>query len=116
MNMKIPMITLHKNVSLKNQKLLGGYLLPASWLALVVCSLVFLPFYSSKAQEADGTNCPSTVSGLCTTGTFESSVSTTTETTQTAGTGTTTTTTTTTDTTTTTETNPETGELEESEC
>lgn len=111
MNMKIPMITLHKNVSLKNQKLLGGYLLPASWLALVVCSLVFLPFYSSKAQEADGTNCPSTVSGLCTTGTFESSVSTTTETTQTDGTGTTTTTTTTTDTTTTTVTNPETGDL-----
>tara|TARA_B100000029_G_scaffold264073_1_gene260232 strand:- start:499 stop:2340 length:1842 start_codon:yes stop_codon:yes gene_type:complete len=111
MNMKIPMITLNKNVSLKNQKLLGGYLLPASWLALVVCSLVFLPFYSSKAQEADGTNCPSTVSGLCTTGTFESSVSTTTETTQTDGTGTTTTTTTTTDTTTTTVTNPETGDL-----
>ena len=55
------------------------------------------------SQEADGTNCPSGVVGLCTPGTFESAIETVTETSETSGTGTTTTTTTTTDTTTTTE-------------
>ena len=65
----------------------------------------------AHGQEADGTNCPSGVVGLCTPGTFESSVSTAVETVETDDTGTTTTTTTTTDTTTTTVTNPETGDL-----
>ena len=68
------------------------------------------PSYSS-AQEADGTNCPSGVTGLCTPGVFESSTETVTETTETDATGTTTTTTTTTETTETTVTNPETGDL-----
>ena len=69
-------------------------------------------FYSSSSgQEADGTNCPSGVTGLCTPGVFESSTETVTETTETDATGTTTTTTTTTETTETTVTNPETGNL-----
>ena len=69
-------------------------------------------FYSSSSgQEADGTNCPSGVTGLCTPGVFESSTETVTETTETDATGTTTTTTTTTETTETTVTNPETGDL-----
>ncbi|MEC7568457.1 MAG: hypothetical protein VYA01_05540, partial [Bacteroidota bacterium] len=62
-------------------------------------------------QEADGTNCPSGVSGLCTPGVFESATETVTETVESDATGTTTTTTTTTDTTTTTVTVPETGDL-----
>ena len=65
----------------------------------------------SSGQEADGTNCPSGVTGLCTPGVFESSTETVTETTETDATGTTTTTTTTTETTETTVTNPETGDL-----
>ena len=65
----------------------------------------------SSGQEADGTNCPSGVTGLCTPGVFESSTETVTETTETDATGTTTTTTTTTETTETTVTNPETGNL-----
>ena len=65
----------------------------------------------SSGQEADGTNCPSGVTGLCTPGVFESSTETVTETTETGATGTTTTTTTTTETTETTVTNPETGDL-----
>ena len=69
-------------------------------------------FYSSSSgQEADGTNCPSGVTGLCTPGVFESSTETVTETTETDATGNTTTTTTTTETTETTVTNPETGNL-----
>ena len=83
-------------------------------LALVV-SLVFLlalvsPSYSN-AQEADGTNCPSGVTGLCTPGVFESSTETVTETIETDATGTTTTTTTTTETTETTVTNEDTTNL-----
>jgi len=76
-----------------------------------VSAIVLLSSYHALSQEADGTNCASGVIGLCTPGTFESSISTTTETTQSDGTGTTTTTTTTTDTTTTTVTVPETGDL-----
>ena len=73
---------------------------------------VLLAFQSvSSGQEADGTNCPSGVTGLCTPGVFESSTETVTETTETDATGTTTTTTTTTETTETTVTNPETGDL-----
>ena len=53
------------------------------------------------SQEADGTNCPSGVSGLCTPGVFESATETVTEVVQSDATGTTTTTTTTTNTTTT---------------
>ena len=77
--------------------------------------ILFMSLFSvtdiAHGQEADGTNCPSGVVGLCTPGTFESSVSTAVETVETDDTGTTTTTTTTTDTTTTTVTNPETGDL-----
>ena len=65
----------------------------------------------SLSEEAEGTNCPSTVTGLCTPGTFESSTSTSTEETSQNSSGVTTTTTTTTDTTTTTVTTPETGDL-----
>jgi len=69
-------------------------------------------FYSSSSgQEADGTNCPSGVTGLCTPGVFESSTETVTETTETDATGTTTTTTTTTETTETTVTNEDTTNL-----
>ena len=83
--------------------------------SVLVASLVFLhvlvyPSFSNS-QEADGTNCPSGVTGLCTPGVFESSTETVTETTETDATGTTTTTTTTTETTETTVTNPETGDL-----
>ena len=63
------------------------------------------------SQEADGTNCPSGVSGLCTPGVFESATETVTETIESDATGTTTTTTTTTETTETTVTVPETGNL-----
>ena len=63
------------------------------------------------SQEADGTNCPSGVSGLCTPGVFESATETVTETVESDATGTTTTTTTTTETTETTVTVPETGNL-----
>ncbi len=77
---------------------------------LVFLHVLGYPSYSS-AQEADGTNCPSGVTGLCTPGVFESSTETVTETTETDATGTTTTTTTTTETTETTVTNPETGDL-----
>ena len=76
-----------------------------------VSAIVLLSSYHALSQEADGTNCASGVIGLCTPGTFESSVSTTVETIQSDETGTTTTDTTTTDTTTTTVTNPETGDL-----
>jgi len=85
----------------------------AYWRPVVL--LVFLAVLaypsSSSGQEADGTNCPSGVTGLCTPGVFESSTETVTETTETDATGTTTTTTTTTETTETTVTNPETGDL-----
>ena len=83
--------------------------------SVLVASLVFLHVLAypsfSNSQEADGTNCPSGVTGLCTPGVFESSTETVTETTETDATGTTTTTTTTTETTETTVTNPETGDL-----
>ena len=86
------------------------------WLRLAliywgVCAIVVGTASYALGQEADGTNCPSGVSGLCTPGVFESATETVTETTETSGTGTTTTTTTTTETTTTTVTNPETGDL-----
>ena len=77
------------------------------WLRLAliywgVCAIVVGTASYALGQEADGTNCPSGVSGLCTPGVFESATETVTETTETSGTGTTTTTTTTTETTTTT--------------
>jgi len=78
---------------------------------LLVFQTVSVFYSSSSGQEADGTNCPSGVTGLCTPGVFESSTETVTETTETDATGTTTTTTTTTETTETTVTNPETGDL-----
>ena len=86
------------------------------WLRLALiywgaCAIVVGTASYALGQEADGTNCPSGVSGLCTPGVFESATETVTETTETSGTGTTTTTTTTTETTTTTVTNPETGDL-----
>ena len=86
------------------------------WLRLAliywgVCAIVVGTASYALGQEADGTNCPSGVSGLCTPGVFESATETVTETTETSGTGTTTTTTTTTESTTTTVTNPETGDL-----
>ena len=86
------------------------------WLRLAliywgVCAIFIGTASYALGQEADGTNCPSGVSGLCTPGVFESATETVTETTETSGTGTTTTTTTTTETTTTTVTNPETGDL-----
>ena len=86
------------------------------WLRLAliywgVCAIVVGTASYALGQEADGTNCPSGVAGLCTPGVFESATETVTETTETSGTGTTTTTTTTTETTTTTVTNPETGDL-----
>ena len=81
-------------------------------LGVLLVFQVVLGFHSSSSgQEADGTNCPSGVTGLCTPGVFESSTETVTETTETDATGTTTTTTTTTETTETTVTNPETGDL-----
>ena len=81
-------------------------------LGVLLVFQVVLGFHSSSSgQEADGTNCPSGVTGLCTPGVFESSTETVTETTETDSTGTTTTTTTTTETTETTVTNPETGDL-----
>ena len=79
--------------------------------ALLVFQVVLAYPSSSSGQEADGTNCPSGVTGLCTPGVFESTTETVTETTETDATGTTTTTTTTTETTETTVTNPETGDL-----
>ena len=87
-----------------------------AWLKLAliywgVCAIVVGTASYALGQEADGTNCPSGVSGLCTPGVFESATEPVTETTETSGTGTTTTTTTTTETTTTTVTNPETGDL-----
>ena len=86
------------------------------WLKLALiywglCVIVMSAASYALSQEADGTNCPSGVSGLCTPGVFESAIETVTETSETSGTGTTTTTTTTTETTTTTVTNPETGDL-----
>ena len=60
------------------------------------------PWYIGEyalGQEADGTNCPSGVSGLCTPGVFGSATETVTETIESDATGTTTTTTTTTETT-----------------
>ena len=87
-----------------------------NWLRLALiywgtCAIVIGATSYALSQEADGTNCPSGVTGLCTPGVFESSVETVTETVETDNTGTTTTTTTVTDTTTTTVTNPETGNL-----
>ena len=76
-----------------------------------VCVIVVGTASYALSQEADGTNCPSGVVGLCTPGTFESAIETVTETSETSGTGTTTTTTTTTDTTTTTVTNDDTTNL-----
>ena len=76
-----------------------------------VCVIVVGTASYALSQEADGTNCPSGVVGLCTPGTFESAIETVTETSETSGTGTTTTTTTTTDTTTTTVTNDATTNL-----
>ena len=86
------------------------------WLRLAliywgVCAIVLGVSSYALSQEADGTNCPSGVSGLCTPGVFESATETVTETVESDATGTTTTTTTTTDTTTTTVTVPETGDL-----
>ena len=76
-----------------------------------MCAIVLGVSSYALGQEADGTNCPSGVSGLCTPGVFESATETVTETIESDATGTTTTTTTTTDTTTTTVTVPETGDL-----
>ena len=76
-----------------------------------VCAIVLGASSYALGQEADSTNCPSGVSGLCTPGVFESATETVTETVESDATGTTTTTTTTTDTTTTTVTVPETGNL-----
>ena len=84
------------------------------WMALIywgVCAVVIGMASYALSQEADGTNCPSGVSGLCTPGVFESTTETVTETVESDSTGTTTTTTTTTETTETTVTNPETGDL-----
>ena len=75
------------------------------------CAIVLGVSSYALSQEADGTNCPSGVSGLCTPGVFESATETVTETIESDATGTTTTTTTTTETTETTVTNPETGDL-----
>ena len=75
-----------------------------------VCNRPWTASYA-LSQEADGTNCPSGVSGLCTPGVFESATETVTETIESDATGTTTTTTTTTETTETTVTVPETGNL-----
>ena len=87
-----------------------------NWLRLAliywgVCAVVIGMANYALSQEADGTNCPSGVSGLCTPGVFESATETVTETVESDATGTTTTTTTTTETTETTVTNPETGDL-----
>ena len=75
------------------------------------CAIVLGVSSYALSQEADGTNCPSGVSGLCTPGVFESATETVTETVESDATGTTTTTTTTTETTETTVTVPETGNL-----
>ena len=61
-----------------------------------VCAVVLGVSSYALSQEADGTNCPSGVSGLCTPGVFESATETVTETVESDATGTTTTTTTTT--------------------
>ena len=87
-----------------------------NWLRLAliywgVCAVVIGMANYALSQEADGTNCPSGVSGLCTPGVFESATESVTETVESDATGTTTTTTTTTETTETTVTNPETGDL-----
>ena len=89
------------------------YLALVYWgLAAFLVFLVVLVYpSSSNGQEADGTNCPSGVTGLCTPGVFESSTETVTETKETDATGTTTTTTTTTETTETTVTNEDTTNL-----
>ena len=76
-----------------------------------VCAIVLGVSSYALGQEADSTNCPSGVSGLCTPGVFESATETVTETIESDATGTTTTTTTTTETTETTVTVPETGNL-----
>ena len=76
-----------------------------------VCVIVMVSASHALSQEADGTNCPSGVSGLCTPGVFESATETVTEVVESDATGTTTTTTTTTETTETTVTVPETGDL-----
>ena len=76
-----------------------------------VCAIVLGASSYALGQEADSTNCPSGVSGLCTPGVFESAIETVTETVESDATGTTTTTTTTTETTETTVTVPETGNL-----
>ena len=76
-----------------------------------VCATAIGTASYALSQEADGTNCPSGVSGLCTPGVVESATETGTDTIQTDATGNTTTTTTTTETTETTVTVPETGNL-----
>ena len=76
-----------------------------------VCVIIMGFAGHALSQEADGTNCPSGVSGLCTPGVFESTTETVTEVVESDATGTTTTTTTTTETTETTVTVPETGDL-----
>ena len=90
--------------------------LKSKWLKLAliywgVCATAIGTASYALSQEADGTNCPSGVSGLCTPGVFESATETVTETIESDATGTTTTTTTTTETTETTVTVPETGNL-----
>ena len=90
--------------------------LKSKWLKLAliywgVCATAIGKASYALSQEADGTNCPSGVSGLCTPGVFESATETVTETIESDATGTTTTTTTTTETTETTVTVPETGNL-----
>ena len=71
-----------------------------NWLGVALiywgtCAIVIGATSYALSQEADGTNCPSGVTGLCTPGVFESSVETVTETVETDNTGTTPTTTTT---------------------
>ena len=109
------MMTMPLRMLSKSKTILCHSLSWGSESLVLVVSLVFLlalvsPSYSN-AQEADGTNCPSGVTGLCTPGVFESSTETVTETTETNATGTTTTTTTTTETTETTVTNEDTTNL-----
>ena len=96
--------------------IIGCIKMKINWLRLAliywgVCAVVIGMANYALSQEADGTNCPSGVSGLCTPGVFESATETVTETVESDATGTTTTTTTTTETTETTVTNPETGDL-----
>ena len=97
-----------KTTELLSRFWVSGYLVLAA--LLVFLHALAYPS-SSSAQEADGTNCPSGVTGLCTPGVFESSTETVTETIETDATGTTTTTTTTTETTETTVTNEDTTNL-----